>query len=266
MTAQCSIRRLRCCARRPRFVAAASGAAYNEIAAWRERRRAGARCGVMPHVRRPRRRGAARHADEVRCWRWHCRLAGHVFVGRLRCGAQPAADFHVYIGAYACNGVKRTAHAVLPIGLPPGNRRHVSMNIDGNGADVLAAGTKLPGDARAGWRVLRALVRDARTGGIRRSPSSSELRADDCNGALAAKSAVPAEESDRVASTHSRRPSASGLARPRRPRFRCIAATLSCAAAEVAAGITRSTGSAAVGLNPEDALALGLATRCAMRA
>ncbi|MEP7097959.1 MAG: NADH-quinone oxidoreductase subunit NuoG, partial [Dokdonella sp.] len=33
--------------------------------------------------------------------------------------ARSTADFHVYIGAYACAGVRRTAHAVLPIGLPP---------------------------------------------------------------------------------------------------------------------------------------------------
>ncbi len=37
--------------------------------------------------------------------------------------ARSKVGFGVYIGAYACAGVKRTAHAVLPIGLPPEDRR-----------------------------------------------------------------------------------------------------------------------------------------------
>src|SRR5690606_30443699 len=65
------------------------------------------------------------------------------------------ATFHVYVGAYACSGVQRTAHAVLPIGLPP--------EIDGtytsvDGFDqVVAPAARLPGDAKQGWKVLRAL-------------------------------------------------------------------------------------------------------------
>jgi NADH-quinone oxidoreductase subunit G len=69
--------------------------------------------------------------------------------------ARTSAEFHVYIGAYACNGVKRTAHAVLPIGLAP-EIDGTYVNVDGT-IQTVAAGAKLPGDARAGWRVLRAL-------------------------------------------------------------------------------------------------------------
>ncbi len=69
--------------------------------------------------------------------------------------ARTEAAFCVYIGAYACNGVKRTAHAVLPIGLPPEIDGSYT-NLDGT-TQVLAAAAKPPGDARAGWKVLRAL-------------------------------------------------------------------------------------------------------------
>ena len=65
------------------------------------------------------------------------------------------ADFCLYVGAYACKGVRRTAHAVLPIGLPPEIDGSYT-NLDGT-TQVLAAATKLPGDARPGWKVLRAL-------------------------------------------------------------------------------------------------------------
>ncbi|MBL0030273.1 MAG: NADH-quinone oxidoreductase subunit G [Rhodanobacteraceae bacterium] len=69
--------------------------------------------------------------------------------------ARSNAEFHVYVGAYACNGVKRTAHAVLPIGLAP-EIDGSYVNVDGS-VQIVAAGAKLPGEARAGWRVLRAL-------------------------------------------------------------------------------------------------------------
>ncbi|HEY6942056.1 NADH-quinone oxidoreductase subunit NuoG, partial [Dokdonella sp.] len=69
--------------------------------------------------------------------------------------ARTEAQFCVYIGAYACNGVQRTAHAVLPIGLPPEIDGSYT-NVDGT-TQVLAPAAKMPGDARPGWKVLRAL-------------------------------------------------------------------------------------------------------------
>ena len=69
--------------------------------------------------------------------------------------ARSGAEFHVYLGAYACSGVRRTAHAVLPLGLAP-EIDGTYLNVDGR-VQTIAAGAKLPGEARPGWRVLRAL-------------------------------------------------------------------------------------------------------------
>ncbi|HMM66219.1 MAG TPA: NADH-quinone oxidoreductase subunit NuoG [Dokdonella sp.] len=69
--------------------------------------------------------------------------------------AREGAGFYVYIGAYACDGVRSKAHAVLPIGLPPEIDGSYT-NLDGV-TQVVAAAAKLPGEARPGWKVLRAL-------------------------------------------------------------------------------------------------------------
>ena len=69
--------------------------------------------------------------------------------------AREGAEFYLYAGAYACEGVQRTADAVLPLGLPP-EIDGTYVNADGIVQSV-AAGSVLPGDARPGWKVLRAL-------------------------------------------------------------------------------------------------------------
>jgi NADH-quinone oxidoreductase subunit G len=69
--------------------------------------------------------------------------------------AREGAEFYVYAGAYACDGVRRTADAVLPLGLPP-EIDGTYVNVDGIIQNI-AAGSTLPGDARPGWKVLRAL-------------------------------------------------------------------------------------------------------------
>ena len=69
--------------------------------------------------------------------------------------ARTAAGFHVYAGAYACEGVRRSADAVLPLGLPP-EVDGTYVNVDGQ-VQAFAAGAMLPGEARPGWKVLRAL-------------------------------------------------------------------------------------------------------------
>ncbi|MBL0165578.1 MAG: NADH-quinone oxidoreductase subunit G [Xanthomonadales bacterium] len=69
--------------------------------------------------------------------------------------ARSETDCYIYIGAYACEGVRSKAHAVLPIGLPPEIDASYT-NVDGI-VQTLAAGSKAPGEARPGWRVLRAL-------------------------------------------------------------------------------------------------------------
>ncbi len=69
--------------------------------------------------------------------------------------ARETAGFCVYAGAYLCEGVKRTADAVLPLGLPP-EIDGTYVNVDGV-AQTVAAGSTLAGQSRPGWKVLRAL-------------------------------------------------------------------------------------------------------------
>ncbi|MDR2013025.1 MAG: NADH-quinone oxidoreductase subunit NuoG [Rhodanobacter sp.] len=135
-----------------RFVAKATHAAYNEIPG-------GAnaigltRAGVMPH---------AHGLDAVGMLSKPPKHLITYHMGSQDTSMPAAYDkarseaaFHVYIGAYACNGVRRTAHAVLPIGLPPEIDGSYT-NLDGVTQKVAAA-ARLPGDARPGWKVLRAL-------------------------------------------------------------------------------------------------------------
>jgi NADH-quinone oxidoreductase subunit G len=69
--------------------------------------------------------------------------------------ARSGAKFYLHVGAYACEGVHATAHAVLPIGLAP-EIDGSFVNVDGM-TQSFAAAARLPGEARPGWRVLRAL-------------------------------------------------------------------------------------------------------------
>ncbi len=69
--------------------------------------------------------------------------------------ARKAAGFVVAFASYARDCLKDTAHAILPIGLLP-EIEGTLVNVDGL-AQTVSAGAKLPGEARAGWRVLRAL-------------------------------------------------------------------------------------------------------------
>ena len=66
-----------------------------------------------------------------------------------------AAEFYLYAGAYLCEGVRRTANAVLPLGLPP-EIDGSYVNVDGI-MQTVAAGSTLAGESRPGWKVLRAL-------------------------------------------------------------------------------------------------------------
>jgi NADH-quinone oxidoreductase subunit G len=62
----------------------------------------------------------------------------------------------VAFSAFASDELKKLAHVILPIGLPP-EIEATFTNLDGV-AQTTSAGSKLPGDARPGWRVLRALA------------------------------------------------------------------------------------------------------------
>jgi NADH-quinone oxidoreductase subunit G len=163
--------------------------------------------------------------------------------------ARSNSAFHVYIGAYACNGAKRTAHAVLPVGLPP-EIDGTYVNVDGT-VQTAAAGAKLPGDARAGWRVLRAMGAALGLPGFDFT-ELEELRAM-MRGALSAKSAVP--QSAQIAANPARPSQASLIRIATVPIYRSDAVVRRAKSLQE----HPLTGSAAIGLNPEDALALGLA-------
>ena len=159
--------------------------------------------------------------------------------------------FGVYIGAFACAGVKRTAHAVLPIGLPP-EVDSTYVNVDGI-EQVVGAGAKLPGDARAGWRVLRAL------GAVLGLAGFDAVEIADVRSAIASdpankNRAVSSNAAKKVAAATDR--SAQGFERIATvPIYRSDAIVRRCASLQA----HPLTGHAAIGLNPEDALALGLA-------
>ncbi|MGN6518440.1 MAG: molybdopterin-dependent oxidoreductase, partial [Dokdonella sp.] len=159
--------------------------------------------------------------------------------------ARTEAQFCVYVGAYACNGVQRTAHAVLPIGLPPEIDGSYT-NLDGT-TQVLAAAAKLPGDARPGWKVLRALGAALSVPGFEFT-EIGEVRAQ-----------MAADGASQATATNALRP----RVEPAHGRLVRIATTAIYAADAV---VRRSpplqahplARSACVTLHPEDALALGI--------
>ncbi|MBK7145536.1 MAG: NADH-quinone oxidoreductase subunit G [Xanthomonadales bacterium] len=135
-----------------RFIAKATNSAFNEIASGANGVGL-ARVGVLPGeggaaaaqiLAQPRKALIVHHAGSQDTLR-----------SKSYDAARSGAEFHVYLGGYACTGVRRTAHAVLPIGLAP-EIDGSYVNVDGR-VQVVAAGAKLPGEARPGWRVLRAL-------------------------------------------------------------------------------------------------------------
>jgi NADH-quinone oxidoreductase subunit G len=135
-----------------RFVAKATNTAFNELASGANGVGL-ARVGVVPGeggagaaqiLAQPRKALLTYHAGSQDTLR-----------SKSYDAARSGAEFHVYLGAFACNGVRRTAHAVLPIGLAP-EIDGSYVNVDGT-VQTVAAGAKLPGEARPGWRALRAL-------------------------------------------------------------------------------------------------------------
>jgi NADH-quinone oxidoreductase subunit G len=135
---------------------------------------------------------------------------------------------------------------VLPIGLPP-EIDGSYVNVDGV-VQTLAAGAKLPGDARPGWKVLRALGAALGVAGFDFT-EFAQVR-DLIAAKIATKSTMP--QSGKLAA---RATAVSGLARVATvPIYRADQVLRRCPALQA----HPLTGKAAVGLNPEDALALGL--------
>ena len=229
-----------------RFVASHTGAAFNEVAAGANA--AGlARAGVQPL--RSGRDAAAMLVQPPRALITWQAGSQDTSSSAAYDEARSSAEFHVYIGAYACNGVRRTAHAVLPVGLPP-EVDGTYVNVDGI-AQAVAGGAKLPGDAREGWRVLRALGAQLGVPGFDFT-ELSQLRA--LLQSALRNAPVPAKAQAALAPPRS--PAASGLVRIATvPIYRSDAVVRRAPALQA----HPLTGKAAVGLHPEDALALGLA-------
>lgn len=85
---------------------------------------------------------------------------------------------------YACRSTKAVADVILPIGLLPEVDATLT-NLDGL-SQAASAGGKLPGDARAGWRVLRAL------GGELGAPGFEFTDLDGLRRGIAPRSVTPA--------------------------------------------------------------------------
>ncbi|MHB8680038.1 MAG: NADH-quinone oxidoreductase subunit NuoG [Rudaea sp.] len=227
-----------------RFAAKASGCAYNEIPS-------GANDIGLARV------GAQPHAQGKDVAAMLAQPPKHMVV--YQAGSQdtssPAAfdaarsnaQLCVYIGAYACNGVRRTAHAVLPIGLPPESEGSY-VNVDGI-VQTLKAGARAPGEARPGWKVLRALGAALGVAGFDFT-EFAQVR-DLVAPKLAAKSTMP--QSGKLAP---RAATGAGLQRVATvPIYRADQVLRRCPALQSHPLTSKAT----VALNPEDALAFGLA-------
>ena len=163
--------------------------------------------------------------------------------------ARDNAPFAVYIGAFACNGVKRTAQVVLPVGLPP-EIDGSYVNVDGV-VQTVTAGAKLPGDARPGWKVLRALGAALGLQGFGFT-EFGEVRASIADAVATKSSTVP---SGGLAASATTSVGAGMFERISTvPIYRSDAIVRRSSALQA----HPLTGECSLGLHPEDALALGL--------
>ncbi|MGY6517779.1 MAG: NADH-quinone oxidoreductase subunit NuoG [Lysobacteraceae bacterium] len=171
-------------------------------------------------------------------------------------GIEPGADFGdnaaaarvlsaakvVALSTFACASTRDLADVILPVGALP-EVEATLVNVDGL-AQVARAGGKLPGEARPGWRVLRAL------GGLLELPGFEFV---DLQGLREGIAAAPARSGEGVADA--RATAGEGFERiATTPVYRGDA-VLRRSAALNAHPLTRP---ARVVLHPEDALAQGL--------
>jgi len=148
----------------------------------------------------------------------------------------------VAFSAYASDALKQVASVILPIGLLPEIDATLT-NLDGI-AQSVTPGSKLPGDARAGWRVLRALGAALALDGFAFT-EIGEVRAQIADVAATAASAPGARPTSDV----------NELVRLTTTATYRGDAVLRRAAALAAHPLTRGP---RVTLNPQDALALGI--------
>jgi len=145
-----------------RFIAKATGSAYNEIPT-------GAnaiglsRVGVLPSDSGLDTRAMLR-APRKAYVLYGCEPPEDFGDGASTLDALSKAQTVVAFTSYASEALKRVASVILPIGLVP-EIDATLVNVDGIGQTVAPA-TKLPGDARPGWKVLRALGSALSLGGF----------------------------------------------------------------------------------------------------
>jgi NADH-quinone oxidoreductase subunit G len=136
-----------------RFIAQAAGAAYNEIPVGANAIGL-ASVGVLPTAGGLDAR--AMLAQPRKGYVLYNVEPPHDFAdGALAQQAMHSAQTVVAFAAYASDALKDSADVILPIALTP-EIDATLVNVEGNAQAVLA-GAKAPGDARPGWKVLRAL-------------------------------------------------------------------------------------------------------------
>jgi NADH-quinone oxidoreductase subunit G len=136
-----------------RFVAKATGSAYNEIPA-------GANALGLAQVGAVPGNGGLDAREMLRAPRkayvlYGCEPPEDFGDGALVLEALSQAESVIAFSAYASDALKRVASVILPIGLVP-EIDATLVNVDGL-SQTVAPGAKPPGEARQGWRVLRAL-------------------------------------------------------------------------------------------------------------
>jgi NADH-quinone oxidoreductase subunit G len=136
-----------------KFIAQATGSAYNEIAQGANAIGLAA-AGVLPGA------GGLDAAAMLSRPRkgyllYGCEVPYDFADGAAATRALDAADVVVAFAAFADEALRQVADVILPIGLLPEIDATLT-NLDGT-AQTVVAGAKPPGHARAGWRVLRAL-------------------------------------------------------------------------------------------------------------
>ncbi|URL57204.1 NADH-quinone oxidoreductase subunit G [Luteibacter flocculans] len=136
-----------------RFIAQASGAAFNEIPVGANALGLSA-VGVLPSAGGLDARGML--AQPRKGYVLYNVEPPHDFAdGGLALQAMHSAQTVVAFAAYASDALKDSADVILPIGLTP-EIDATLVNVEGN-AQAVVAGAKAPGEARPGWKVLRAL-------------------------------------------------------------------------------------------------------------
>ncbi|MDZ4813801.1 MAG: NADH-quinone oxidoreductase subunit NuoG [Pseudomonadota bacterium] len=163
-----------------------------------------------------------------------------------------ASTFTVAFSPFITDAIRARAHVILPIGLLP-EIDGTLVNVDGL-AQQIHSGAKLPGDARPGWRVLRALGA---------SFEFSEFAFTEFSELLPRLSAIGKLNPNPVSVlSSSRRPLGSGLIRVATVPIYSVDAVVRRSEALQA---TPLAATACVGLNPADAARLGLGSGDAVR-